>query len=86
MANLYPAEENPQLPGNAIWFQQDVDHPPAGRKRIRIFLGHLLIVRDPESGERPYNKRSPGPQPRLVIMNPVVPGRPNECAVLIREL
>ncbi|KAJ8947969.1 hypothetical protein NQ318_021068 [Aromia moschata] len=23
MANLYPAEGNPQLPGNAIWFQQD---------------------------------------------------------------
>ncbi|KAJ8963203.1 hypothetical protein NQ318_018669 [Aromia moschata] len=21
MANLYPAEGNPQLPGNAIWFQ-----------------------------------------------------------------
>ncbi|KAJ8941495.1 hypothetical protein NQ318_005218 [Aromia moschata] len=27
MANLYPAEGNPQLPGNAIWFQQD--GPPA---------------------------------------------------------
>ncbi|KAJ8946473.1 hypothetical protein NQ318_004519 [Aromia moschata] len=24
MANLYPAEGNPLLPGNAIWFQQDV--------------------------------------------------------------
>ncbi|KAJ8944090.1 hypothetical protein NQ318_019428, partial [Aromia moschata] len=23
MANLYPAEGNPQLPGNAMWFQQD---------------------------------------------------------------
>ncbi|KAJ8943651.1 hypothetical protein NQ318_005653, partial [Aromia moschata] len=23
MANLYPAEGNPQLPGNAIWFQQN---------------------------------------------------------------
>ncbi|KAJ8944850.1 hypothetical protein NQ318_012999 [Aromia moschata] len=23
MANLYPAEGNPQLPGNALWFQQD---------------------------------------------------------------
>ncbi|KAJ8937585.1 hypothetical protein NQ318_017654 [Aromia moschata] len=23
MANLYPTEGNPQLPGNAIWFQQD---------------------------------------------------------------
>ncbi|KAJ8951615.1 hypothetical protein NQ318_012285, partial [Aromia moschata] len=23
MANLYPAEGNPQLPDNAIWFQQD---------------------------------------------------------------
>ncbi|KAJ8958702.1 hypothetical protein NQ318_016429 [Aromia moschata] len=23
MANLYPAKGNPQLPGNAIWFQQD---------------------------------------------------------------
>ncbi|KAJ8940692.1 hypothetical protein NQ318_017665 [Aromia moschata] len=23
MANLYPDERNPQLPGNAIWFQQD---------------------------------------------------------------
>ncbi|KAJ8956910.1 hypothetical protein NQ318_014328, partial [Aromia moschata] len=23
MTNLYPAEGNPQLPGNAIWFQQD---------------------------------------------------------------
>ncbi|KAJ8938995.1 hypothetical protein NQ318_015560 [Aromia moschata] len=37
MANLYPAEEDSQLPGNAIWFQQD-DAIPHYKVNVRIMV------------------------------------------------
>ncbi|KAJ8962481.1 hypothetical protein NQ318_000869 [Aromia moschata] len=39
-ANLYPAEGNPQLPGNAIWFQQD--GAPAITKSMPAISPHNL--------------------------------------------
>ncbi|KAJ8947614.1 hypothetical protein NQ318_002623 [Aromia moschata] len=42
MANLYPAEGNPQLPGNTIWFQQD--GAPAHYEKMMFLLDDNIAV------------------------------------------
>ncbi|KAJ8953574.1 hypothetical protein NQ318_002996, partial [Aromia moschata] len=76
MANLYPAEGNPQLPGNAIWFQQD-DAPAHYEVDVRQYL-HTIFP------NRWIGRRGSVQSPDLTPM--VYKTKPDDLADLRRRI